>query len=133
MSTLRLFERNRATLKLLFVSALSLAMLIPLFMVRSIVSERQNLQFAAENTISSRWGGPQSIGGLVALSNMPERTGSHWRAKVLSNLVIKVSLVTEQRYLGIYEVPVYTTRVIIEGRVDWQHLNSLQAPGDLVL
>ena len=133
MSTLRLIERNRATLKLLFVSALSLAMLIPLFMVRSIVSERQNLQFAAENTISSRWGGPQSIGGLVALSNMPERTGSHWRANVLSNLVIRVSLATEQRYLGIYEVPVYTTRVIIEGRVDWQHLSSLQAPGDLVL
>ena len=141
MTTSRLLDRNRATLKLLFVGALSLAMLIPLLMVRSIVSERQNLQFAAENKIANRWGGPQSIGGLVALTRAPLKASHNnqpvarndWRASVLSDLEIKVSLVTEQRYLGIYEVPVYTARVLIEGRLDWQHLGSLQAPGDLVL
>ena len=99
MNTLRLFERNRATLKLLFVGALSLAMLIPLLMVGSIVSERQILQLAAEKTIANRWGGSQSIGGLVALTVPPEwysyknQLGaiSEWQANVLSDLEIMVS------------------------------------------
>jgi inner membrane protein involved in colicin E2 resistance len=48
-----LFAYHRATLKLLFVGCLSLAMLIPLAMVRSFVSERQNLQLEAERTIAN--------------------------------------------------------------------------------
>jgi inner membrane protein len=39
---------------------------------------------------------------------------------------------TQKRYLGIYEVPVYTTLVKIKGRIDLEKLNSLQAEGDLV-
>jgi inner membrane protein len=141
MNTHKLLDHNHATLKLLFVAALSLAMLIPLFMVRSIVTERQNLQLSAGNTIANRWGGPQSIGGLVVLTNTParfipdkdSRARSEWRATVLSDLEIKTSMVTEQRYLGIYEVPVYTTRVTIEGRLDWHRINSFQPQGNLLL
>lgn len=141
MLTPKLLEHNRATLKLLFVASLSLVMLIPLMMVRSIVSERQDLQFAAQQTIASRWGGAQSIGGLVALTNTPVKlkpeTGRsvhrEWRASVLSGLEITAGMVTEQRYLGIYEVPVYTTRITIEGRLDWRALEEIQAQGDLVL
>ena len=141
MDTPKLFLHNRATLKLLFVAAMSLAMLIPLMMVRSIVSERQNLQFAAQNTIATRWGGSQSIGGLVLLTNTPARfipnrdpgARSEWRANVLSDLEIETSMVTEQRYLGIYEVPVYTTGVSLSGRLDWQRVDELQAQGDLLL
>jgi inner membrane protein len=141
MKTHKLLDHNRATLKLLFVAALSLAMLIPLFMVRSIVTERQNLQLSAGNTIANRWGGSQSIGGLVVLTNTParfkpdkdSRARGEWRATVLSELKIKVSLATEHRYLGIYEVPVYTTRVTIEGRLDWPQLNKLQPQGNLLL
>lgn len=68
MDTPNLLTRNQATLKLLFVGALSLAMLIPLFMVRSIIEERQDMQQAAEGTIASRWGGCQTVSGLVVLN-----------------------------------------------------------------
>ncbi len=141
MTVPRLLAGNRATLKLLFVGFLSLAMLIPLFMVRSIVSERQNLQLAAGNTIASRWGGPQSLGGLVALMKVPvtattkreSKTRQQWHAQVLSDLSIKANLATERRYLGIYELPVYTTQVTISGQIVKSQLDQLQPQDNLVL
>jgi len=140
MNTPALFGRNHATLKMMFVGLLSLAMLIPLYMVRSIVQERQNLQVVAAHTIADRWGGQQTVGGLVALTHAPvrhnqdkaSRTQMGWRGTVLSELSIEASLVPEIRYLGIYEVPVYTTRVIMEGIIDWQRLGRIQGQGDLL-
>ena len=140
MDTSNLLNRNQATLKLLFVGALSLAMLIPLFMVRSIVSERQNLQHAAERTIANRWGGSQSVSGLVLLTeaavsvkdDRSMETIREWRANVLPELTMDAGLTTEWRYLGIYEVPVYTTEVKIQGRIDWNKINKLQPEGELL-
>jgi inner membrane protein len=140
MNTSNLFTRNRATLKLLFVGVLSMVMLIPLLMVSSIISERQEMQLAAEQTIANRWGGSQSISGLVVLTNTPValtdkrslETHHQWRASVFSDLAITVNLNTEMRYLGIYEVPVYTTQVQIQGRIDLKWLNSLQPEGDIL-
>ena len=136
-----LLNRNQATLKLLFVGILSLAMLIPLFMVRSIISERQNMQLAAERKIANRWAGSQTIGGLVALVEREVTTTvkngmkirKEWHAKVLSHLTIDATLTTEWRYIGIYEVPVYTTLVKIHGRFDWNLISEGQHEGTLVL
>lgn len=115
-------------------------MLIPLAMVSGIISERQIMQLDAEQTIANRWGGSQSIGGLVVLTNDPVavrdnrslETHLRWRATVLSELSIATNLKTEMRYLGIYEVPVYTTQVKVSGRMDLERLNSLQPEGDIL-
>ena len=140
MNTSDLLIRNGATLKLLFIAVLSLAMLIPLFMVRSIIDERQGLQQSSEQTIANRWGGGQTVSGLVAVTKTPvtETTANgmkmrhEWLANVLAELTISASLTTEWRYLGIYKVPVYTTVLKIEGRLDWEKLNNLQADGELI-
>jgi len=124
----------------MFVGALSMVMLIPLVMVGSIISERQDMQLAAEQTIANRWGGSQSISGLVVLTSTPVATTDkrslethhQWRASVLSDLSITANLITKMRYLGIYEVPVYSTRVQIQGRMDLEWLNSLQPEGDIL-
>ena len=137
MAFSNLLRNNRATLKLLFVGVLSLAMSLPLLLVRSIITERQDLQLTAEQTITDRWGGSQTISGLVAITNTPAvhsdnrsiETRWLWRAMVLSDLSISAHLTTEWRYLGIYQVPVYTTLVRIEGRIDWARLRGLQPEG----
>ncbi|NNL00341.1 MAG: hypothetical protein HKO88_14920, partial [Xanthomonadales bacterium] len=116
MNIQNLFTRNRATLKLLFVGMLSIVMLIPLSMIRAVIAERQEMQQKAEQTIADRWGGGQGIGGLVAVTSTPVArtdnrsyaTAEQWTASVLTDLSINVALSTEVRYLGIYEVPVYT-------------------------
>lgn len=141
MITPKLIPHNSATLKIAFVAVLSLLMLIPLNMVRTIVIERQNLQLSARNTIASRWGGAQQIGGLVALTShtmkytdkRESRAQQQWQANVLPQLEMEAQLLTEQRYLGIYEVPVYTARVVVRGSLDMMRLNRLQAKGDLLL
>lgn len=140
MSVSSLLTRNRATLKLLFVGLLSLAMLIPLLMIRSIISERLNLQSTALNTIATRWGGSQVVSGLVAVTHTTtvqsdkraREVRKQWQANVLSELSINVELTTEMRYLGIYEVPVYTAVISIDGRLDWKALTDLQPEGDLL-
>jgi len=139
MNPTALLGRNQATLKLLFVAMLSLAMLIPLLMVRSIVSERQSMQFTAQQTIAQRWGGSQSVSGLVPLVETPLKEHSEhgmeartaWRASVLPELNITADLQTEWRNLGIYEVPVYTARIAVRGRIDWDEVLALQPTGDL--
>ena len=141
MNVSNLLTGNRATLKLMFVGVLSLAMSLPLLLVRSIISERQDLQLLAEQTITDRWGGSQTISGLVAVVNTSEshvdqrsiRTQRQWRASVPSDLSISADLTTQWRYLGIYKVPVYTTRVQITGRIDRARLKDLQPEGDLLL
>ncbi|NNK52355.1 MAG: cell envelope integrity protein CreD, partial [Xanthomonadales bacterium] len=118
----------------------SLSMLVPLSMIGSVVRDRQTLQTKAENTIANRWGGVQTIGGLVALLQRPvmltdarqSRTHTEWLARVLTDLEVTAELVTEHRYLGIYEAPVYTARLAISGLIDWTLLDQLQPEGDLV-
>ena len=140
MNAITLIASNRATLKLLFVGALSLAMLIPLLMVRAIISERQEMQSSAQQTIANRWGGSQTISGLVAITNSTVSVSDErqlelrpqWQANILPESSITATLSTESRYLGIYEMPVYTARVKIDGRFDWTALNRLQPDGDLV-
>ena len=141
MNVPTLLDRNHATIKLLFVAVLSLAMLIPLMMVRSIISERQDMQLAAQNTIAGRWGGSQTVSGLVALVEVPTvvtdprgmEARTEWQANVLSEVTMDAELVTEWRYLGIYQVPVYTAKVALKGRIDWTRIDALQPSGDLLL
>ena len=140
MNGANLLNRNRATLKLLFVAMLSLAMLIPLVMVHAIIEERQQLQTSAERTISERWGGSQIIGGLVNLVKTPvsetsERTfqrHEQWQARVVAELDINAQMTTELRYLGIYEVPVYTTRVQLSGKLAADMLEKREGDDDIV-
>jgi len=141
MNVSTLLHRNQATLKLAFVALLSLAMLIPLMMVRSIISERLNMQLTARQTIADRWGGTQYVGGLVALTRVQTKEAAtrgmdvqtRWQAGVLPELNMDAELTTEWRNLGIYDLPVYTARISVSGRIDWAAINASQPTGDLLL
>ena len=61
------------------------------------------------------------------------RPNTEWQANVLSELTMEAELVTEWRYLGIYQVPVYTAKVSLKGRIDWTRIDALQPSGDLLL
>jgi inner membrane protein len=139
MTTPGLIIRHGSTLKFLFVGALSLAMLIPLTMVRSVVVERHGMQSTAARVIASRWGGPQTVGGLVALREAEAmsagprvvRRQKEWRARTPSELAIEVQLTTEERYLGIYRVPVYAGMLTIRGKLGAELLDPEKSPGAL--
>jgi len=133
--------RNRASLKLLFIGFISLLMLIPLAMVRELVSERSFLQTQARNTIAHRWGLAQTVSGLVIVTEVDKEyktdRGVEWHKKQQATLPVKLDLhadlVSEIRYLGIYEVPVYTIQLSIQGEFDWRSIEQQQPKGDLKL
>jgi inner membrane protein len=139
MNAVNLLTQNRATLKLLFVAALSLGMAIPLMMVHSIIMEREQMQASAESTIAGRWGGNQAIGGLVALTRTAQvnkgdrhlEMGKLWTGHTMLDLQVDVNMTASRRTLGIYEVPVYTSKVRIRGRLNVDLLQALQPEGDL--
>jgi inner membrane protein len=104
---------------------LTLLLLIPLGMVRSIVSERASRRGEVVNEIGTTWGGPQTVGGPVLTvpytwvwtdsSGQPQRTTR--RAHLLpKDLRFKAMLNTETKQRGIFDVVVYRTEVEVQGR-----------------
>ena len=128
---MKILTNHRATLKLLFVGLISLAMLIPLLMIGAVIDERQDMQNAAAGTIANRWGGAQRVGGLVWLTETPvpyrqdgtRRTRNEWQARVLNEMDLRAQLATEMRYLGIYQLPVYVADITLRGRFDFSELD----------
>lgn len=123
----------RSTLKLLGVGFLALILLIPLAMVGGLVNERQMRRAEAQSEIARRWGGEQTVGGpIIVATERLTRTDSdgdthtyHRRVVQLpENLEVGVSLQTEVRYLGIYEMPVYTSTIDLSGQLGGESLTT---------
>lgn len=111
--------------KMLFIGIISLFLLIPLFFINGIVSDRAKLYNETVESIGNEWGGYQVIGGPVLVLKTPERIekNSDDEYKLESrnliilpeNLNVKVNLKNELRKRGIYEASVYTTTVEMNG------------------
>ncbi|MEM1089108.1 MAG: cell envelope integrity protein CreD [Pseudomonadota bacterium] len=124
LTTMR--KQTATTLKLLAVAFLTLLMLIPLAMVRGLVDERQGRRAEALEEIARRWGGEQTISGpmIVVTERQSRRTASGETQLVYSRIVelpaeltVEVETRSEVRYLGIYEMPVYTATVTMTGLI----------------
>lgn len=113
-------------LKLLLVAVLILVLLIPLSMIRGVIGERQGLAYQAEQSVMSSWGYPQTVAGpvLAVPYEVLETDGkitrtvtryAHWLPATLS---VAATLDTEERYRGIYNVPVYTADMTFQGKFD---------------
>jgi inner membrane protein len=112
---------------------LTIALLIPLAWVSSIVSERANRRDIAVAEIGTTWGGPQTLGGLVLsvpyVATWTETTGREQRivgrAQFLPrDLQIEGALKTDTRKRGIFRVVVYSTELRVTGKfvkpdLDW--------------
>ena len=109
--------------KVLFIAALVLLLLIPMSMLKGVVSERVHLSRSARADIASAWGNAQTIGGPIFV--MPYRytrlvngvavTAQDELYVLPEALRFEGTVRTEIRYRGIYEVPVYTAELSISG------------------
>lgn len=122
--------------KLLLVAVLVLLLLIPLSMIRGVIAERQSLAYQAEESVMSSWGYPQTVAGpiLVVPYEVLETDGkitrtvtryAHW---LPTSLFVAATLDTEQRYRGIYKVPVYTADMAFRGKFDTLSFRGLPVP-----
>ena len=128
----------RSALKAFLVFGLVLVLQIPIFMINSLVRERQSRRDEAAGEIASSWGRAQSLVGPAVLVPYEHRwteedpKGAHierseWRSLTLlpESLTVGGRVRTELRRRGIFAVPVYRANLELSGTFvppDWAKL-----------
>lgn len=126
------FQRNAALIKGFFIGFLIFLLLIPTFMIQSIVSEREGRKSEVIREVSSKWGNSQQLIGPILripyyeISRIEklntngkkeiEQTKSLEYAYFLPNQLEINGLVNpEKRSRGIYEIVVYNSKATFDG------------------
>lgn len=127
-------ERNRIALKAASLTILTLLLLIPASMIRSIVNERSERQDEAFSDIASKWGGTQHIVGPIMaipyLTFANDQSGKSVQTRrtaylLPEDLTIVGKVETEKRHRGIYEIPVYRANLETKGKFSKSTLQKL--------
>lgn len=123
--------------KVAVIFLLILGLMIPKAMVDGLIREREGRQFDAVQSISSEWGGEQTVSGPIL--TVPFRTTwvdkagkshtshlkyAHFLAK---DLAINGEVETDTRSRGIYDVPVYKTELTMSGAFDRPDFSTLSS------
>ena len=132
---IRLVESTSVGARVFVITAIMALLLIPLLMLRGLISERSSLREQAYSRVAQGWGGDVVIGGPI-LTIPTERVvpdGQRTRVErrdiyVLPSqldLNVQLKLESEPRYVGIYAVPVYLAHARITGQFNFDSLRPL--------
>jgi inner membrane protein len=129
-------KRESVALRIILIAAIIIMLVIPLLMVQSLITDRQNYRQEAVNEISKSWAGEQSIAGpIITVSQKEEKIdGKGNKYFVIESdyflpekLKIDVDVVPEKRYKGIYEVMLYKSKIKMNGTLNLSKLKEKYA------
>jgi inner membrane protein len=116
------------TVKLITIGFLSLILLIPSAAIESLMHERQSRAFNVMDEVSAKWSGTQTIAGpvlVIPYTRRESETLASGEQKVRAwtelsyylpeTLSINGTATPEVLHRGIFDVAVYTSRLVIEG------------------
>ncbi len=121
-------RKESVAFRIILVGCLIVLLLIPLWMIQFVISERQVYRNEAVREISKSWAGPQTVAGplltLVANHEHINKDGSKsFSTKrtfyLPENLLFEAKVIPEKRYRGIYSAIVYKTNLTIRGNFDF--------------
>lgn len=127
-------KKESVTLRILFIAFLILLLLIPLWMIQSLIDERQQYRNDAVKEISKGWAGPQTVAGpLITIVTKQEKTNKAGEKYTVNkrnyflpeNLFVDAEVIPESRYKGIYQAIVYKTNLKIRGNFDLLKMKEL--------
>lgn len=106
-------RRERAGIKLIIIALLCMLLLIPWFMIRSMIDERSGTEGAAEEEVCEKWGTAQVVKGPA----LKVYTGADSTSFNLLPEVLDVDVQARTRTLsrGIYDFTVYDADVTLRG------------------
>lgn len=134
---------KKFTIKIATIIVLVLILMIPLSMIKGVVSERSKYRNKVKADIAQSWTGTQKFLGPILVVPYVERytkkqwdknlkqykTNAYFRHKQFyllpERLQINGAIETEQRARGIYSIPVYSSTLKVEGAFQNQQLVSL--------
>lgn len=134
--------KNNIYFKIGTIVLIIFLLLIPTYMIKNLVNERESTQNNAILEVSSKWGNEQTISGpyisIPYLKNVKEKSNSGYADKVVqikeylhilpTQLNINGNINPEKRYRGIYEIVVYNSKINISGAFNSLELSTLDIP-----
>ena len=125
-----LIERHSTIFKVVVVGILTLFLLIPLGMIKSLIYERLETNRSAISEISSKWSGEQIITGpCIVIPYVQELVQKEKRELVRKNLLllpeklnVNAEAKVETRKRGIYDVTVYSSELLLSGTFNMKEL-----------
>ncbi|MDR2497134.1 MAG: cell envelope integrity protein CreD [Tannerellaceae bacterium] len=112
------------TVKAIIIAMLTIFMIIPSFMIRELISERQKRSKETIERINEKWSRSQTLVGPLLFipyqkTFVDERGVSSMRTQELclvpEDLSISARLYPEERHYGIYKTILYKSEISIEG------------------
>jgi len=111
------------TFKMILIGVLVLVLLIPLSMVKSVITEREETEQQVDQEMMLQWGGPQIISGPVLhvpltyyIKDDDKVKKSHkWLHIMPEDLNVTGNVLPEIRYRGIYKKVLYNSELKIYG------------------
>jgi inner membrane protein len=110
------------TIKMVLLAFLGLFLLIPLEMIKMIISERQKNSENVKKEIASQWAAPQTVTGPILnipVRIFPSKKDADPYVSVFhimpETITVKGDIRTEKRHRSIYQAVVYTADLNISG------------------
>ncbi len=134
-------DRRSATLKVVAIGLLILALLIPIGMVKGVVTDRIRAASNAATDIRNSWGGEQIVAGpLLRVPYQAEAKNSHGETYLVDRFALlvvdklegKAEVSVEKLHRGIHEVPVYQTELELDAQFDLRLLQRLNLAPDSI-
>jgi inner membrane protein len=121
--------RHSLGFKALIIGAIILLLLVPLTMLRELVSERTMRRDEAYTTVAQGWGGDQVLAGPVLIIPTERVIEADGRTRIDRSDIyvlpatldadVTLTMESEPRSVGIYAVPVYLSHVHLGGSFDF--------------
>jgi inner membrane protein len=128
--------------KMAFIGVLMLLLLIPVAMIRDLITEREERGAAAAREVSDKWGGSQQVVGpiltvpyrVIELDDEGKVVNSIAYAHFLPDaMAVKSALDPEIRHRGIYDVTLFRASLEVVGRFAQPDFDAWRVPADLIL
>lgn len=123
--------QHSLTVKMVLLAFLGLFLLIPLEMIKMIISERQKNSENVKKEIASQWAGQQNISGPILnipVRIFPSKQDAEPYISVYhimpETLVINGNIQTEKRHRSIYQAVVYTADLNFNGSYVFPSINT---------
>lgn len=129
--------KNSLGLRLIIIAFLSLVLLIPAQMIKSLIRERQERREEAVKEVFNKWGSKQVIAGPILTipfkSTMRTSEREIYEVKKYVHLLpedlnITGSVIPQRRYRGIYEMVLYQAELQINGHFNSSEIKSMNIP-----
>lgn len=138
METTKNFFKNQAlTTKIIIVVILTLLMLIPIGMVKSLIKEREGNKVAEQTEMSDRWGGRQLLTGPVLVIPYKQslavgNTASSFVYCLPEEYNVIGDIKPEERTRGIQKILSYQSTMHVEGKFIFPDYKSLDVNEALI-